>query len=77
MTGRNLSAPSGEFNSVSVAVKEETSAGDFIPTSGMTMGNITLSQWATINVSGGGGRTIKVIGGQFVSDQFGSSTEPA
>jgi filamentous hemagglutinin family protein len=69
MIGGSLSAPSGQINIVSVASAGEISAGDFMPTSGMTMGNITLSQGATLDVSGDGGGTIKIVGGQFVADQ--------
>ena len=68
MTGGSLSAPNGKINIVSVASAGKISAGDFMPTSGMTMGNITLSQGATLDVSGDGGGTIKIVGGQFVAD---------
>jgi filamentous hemagglutinin family protein len=69
VTGGSLLAPSGEINIASVASAGEISAGDFMPTSGMTMGDIALSQGATLDVSGDGGGTIKIVGGQFVADQ--------
>jgi filamentous hemagglutinin family protein len=69
MTGGRLSAPSGQINLVSVASKGEISAGDFMPTSGMKMGNIALSQGAILDVSGDGGGTVRIRGGQFIMDQ--------
>ena len=69
MTGGMLSAPSGQINIASVASEGNISAGDFIPTSGMTMGTITLSEGATLDVSGDGGGTIRIVGGQFIADQ--------
>ena len=69
MPGAKLSAPSGQINIASVASEGEVSAGDFMPTSGMTMGSIGLSQGATLDVSGDGGGSVRIRGGQFVMDQ--------
>ena len=69
MTGGILSAPSGQINIASVASTGEISAGDFMSTSEMTMGNITLSQGAILDVSGNGGGTVRSSGGQFLMDQ--------
>ena len=64
-----LMAPGGQINLASVASPGEVSAGDFIPTSGMTMDNIALSQGAILDVSGDGGGTVRIRGGQFIMDQ--------
>ena len=69
MTGGMLSALGGQINIVSVASAGEISTGDFMPTPGMTMGNIALSQGAILDVSGDGGGTVRIRGGQFLMDQ--------
>jgi filamentous hemagglutinin family protein len=69
MTGGSLSAPSGKINIASVASAGEISSGDFMPTSGMTMGNIALSQGSVLDVSGDGGGIVRIRGGQFIMDQ--------
>jgi filamentous hemagglutinin family protein len=66
MTGATLSASGGQVNVASVASPGEVSAVDFMPTSGMMMGNITLSQGATLDVSGDAAGTIRIRGSQFV-----------
>jgi filamentous hemagglutinin family protein len=68
MTGGKLSAPGGQINLASVASPGEISV-DFMPTSGMTMGNISLSQEALLDVSGNAAGAVKIRGGQFVMDQ--------
>lgn len=69
ITGGGLSASSGQINLVSVASAGEVSAADFLPQSGMTMGNVYLSQGATLDVSGDLGGTVRIRGGQFEMDQ--------
>ncbi len=66
MTGGTLSAPGGQINLASVASPGEVSAGDFMPTSGMTMGNVSLSQAALLDVSADVAGTVRIRGGQFV-----------
>ena len=61
-----LSAPGGQINLASVISSGVVSVVDFIPTSGMTMGDINLSQGATIDVSGNAAGTVRIRGGQFV-----------
>jgi filamentous hemagglutinin family protein len=68
MTGGRLSAPDGQINIVSVASAGEISATDFLPTLGMTMGPIALSQGASVDVSGDGGGVIRIRGGQLTID---------
>ena len=68
ITGGKLSAPGGQINIASVASAGDISASDFMPTSGMAMGNIALSQGAIVDVSGDGGGTVRIRGGQFVMD---------
>ena len=63
--GGELSAPSGQINITSVASPGEVSATDFLPTSGMTMGDINLSQGAMLDVSGDSAGTVRIRGGQF------------
>ncbi|MEK7764259.1 MAG: filamentous hemagglutinin N-terminal domain-containing protein [Nitrospirota bacterium] len=57
--------PGGQINLASITSAGEVSAFDFMPTSGMTMGNITLSQGATLDVSGNAAGTVRIRGGQF------------
>ena len=67
-----LSAPAGQINLASVATAGEVSAANFMPTSGMTMGNISLSQGTTLDVSGSGNvgsGTVVIRGGQLMIDQ--------
>jgi filamentous hemagglutinin family protein len=68
ITEGSLLASSGQINIASVASAGEISVGDFMPTPGMTMGNIAISQGATLDVSGDGGGTVSIRGGQFVMD---------
>jgi filamentous hemagglutinin family protein len=77
MTGGTLSASGGQINLASVASLGEVSTVDFMPTSGMTMGNITLSQGATLDVSGNAAGTVRIRGGQFVMDQATISADTA
>ncbi len=63
-----LVAPGGQINLASVASPGEVSAGDLMPTSGMTMGNISLSG-ALLDVSGNAAGAVKIRGGQFVMGQ--------
>ena len=65
VTGGTLLAPGGQVNLASVASAGEVSTGDFMPTSGMTMGNIRLSQGALLNASGNAAGTVRIRGGQF------------
>lgn len=72
MTGGKLSAPGGQINLASVASPGEIllaglqSAPNFNGQSFTTMGNIDLSQDATLDVSGNSAGTITIRGGQFV-----------
>src|SRR5215469_9122117 len=72
MTGGKLSAPGGQINLASVASAGEVSAVDFMPTAGMAMGNISLSQGALLDVSANAASvaagTVRIRGGQFVMD---------
>ena len=67
-----LVAPGGQINLASVASPGEVSAVDFMPTSGMTMGNISLSQGALLdvsaNVSANAAGTVRIRGGQLIMD---------
>jgi large exoprotein involved in heme utilization and adhesion len=65
----HLSAPGGQINIASVATAGEISVGDFVPTSDMTMGKITLSQGTILDVSShNAAGTVRIRGGQFVMD---------
>ena len=66
MTGGTLSAHGGQINIASVAGPGEISAVDFMPTPGMTMGNINLSQGALLDVSADAAGTVRIRGGQLV-----------
>jgi len=66
MNGGKLLAPGGQINMASVAGPGEISAVDFVPTPGMTMGNVTLSQGALLDVSAGAAGTVRIRGGQLV-----------
>src|SRR5215467_8484872 len=66
MTGGKLSAPGGQINIASVASPGEVSAVDFMPTPGMAMGNISLSQGALLDVSADAAGTVRIRGGQLV-----------
>ena len=65
MTGGKLLALGGQINIASVASPGEVSAADFMPASGMTMGNISLSQGALLDVSADAAGTVRIRGGQF------------
>ena len=65
MQPAQLVALGGQINLVSVASSGEVSAADFMPTSGMTMGDINLSQGTTLDVSGNAAGTVRIRGGQF------------
>src|SRR6185503_12964992 len=69
MTGGKLSALAGQINIASVSGAGEISAVDFMPTPGMVMGNIHLSQEALLDVSADAAGTVRIRGGQFVMDQ--------
>jgi filamentous hemagglutinin family protein len=68
MTGGKLLALGGQINLASVASLGEVSAVDFMPTPGMTMGDISLSQGALLDVSANAAGTVRILGGQFVID---------
>jgi len=63
-----LSAPGGQINLASVASPGELSAVDFTPLSGMTMGNISLPQGASLETSADTAGPISIRGGQFLMD---------
>jgi filamentous hemagglutinin family protein len=69
-----LVAPGGQINLASVASPGEVSAVDFMPTSGITPGNISLSQGAlldvsaNVDVSANAAGTVRIRGGQLVMD---------
>ncbi len=63
-----LSAPGGQINLASVASPGELSAVDFTPFSGMTMGNISLSQGASLETSADTAGRISIRGGQLMMD---------
>jgi filamentous hemagglutinin family protein len=72
MTGGRLSAPGGQINLASVASAGEVLNGTLEPAPNINgnsftaMGSISLSQGATINVSGDAAGTVRIRGGQFV-----------
>ena len=72
MTGGHLSAQGGQINFVSVASAGEVLNGTLEPAPNIngnvftTMGDISLSQGATLTVSGDAAGTIRIRGGQFV-----------
>jgi len=66
MTGGKLSAPGGQINIASVAGPGEISAVDFMPTQGMAMGNINLSQGALLDVSADAAGMVRIRSGQLV-----------
>ena len=71
MTGGTLSASGGQINLASVASVAspgEVSAVDFMPTVGLTMGSISLSQGALLDVSADAAGTVRIRGGEFVID---------
>ncbi|HKT33467.1 MAG TPA: filamentous hemagglutinin N-terminal domain-containing protein [Nitrospira sp.] len=68
MTGGKLLAPSGQINVASVAGPGEISAADFMPAAGMTLGNVSLSQGALLDVSGNAAGTVRIRGGQLTID---------
>jgi filamentous hemagglutinin family protein len=68
MTGAKLLAPGGHINVASVAGPGEVSALDYMPTSGMAMGNITLSEGALLDVSADTAGSVRIRGGQLVID---------
>ena len=61
-----LTARGSQINLASVASSGEISAVDFLPTPGMTMGTINLSQGALLDVSADAAGTIRIRGGQLV-----------
>lgn len=65
-----LSAPGGQINLASVAGPGEISPVDFMPTSGMAMGNISLSQGAMLQTSSSTGPagSISIRSGQLVME---------
>ena len=72
MTGGRLSAPGGQINLASVASAGEVLNGTLVPAPNINgnsftaMGNISLSQGATLNVRGDAAGTVRIRGGQFV-----------
>ncbi len=68
MTGGTLSASGGQINLASVASLGAVSAVDFMPEDGMTMGKISLSQGALLDVSADAAGTVRIRGGEFVID---------
>ena len=68
MTGGKLLAPGGRINIATVGGAGEISAVEFLPTPGMTMGNIGLSQGALLDVSADAAGTVRIRGGQLVMD---------
>ncbi|MEO5630296.1 MAG: filamentous hemagglutinin N-terminal domain-containing protein [Nitrospiraceae bacterium] len=72
MTGGRLSAPDGQISLASVASAGEVVNGTLEPAPNINgnsfaaMGNISLSQGATLNVSGEAAGTVRIRGGQFV-----------
>ena len=77
MTSGKLSAPGGQINIASIAGHGEISAADFMPTLGMAMGNIHLSQEAVVDVSGDPAGSVKIRGGQLVINQATISADTA
>src|SRR5262245_32989211 len=74
MTGAKLSAPGGQINIASAASPGEILAGTmaFAPNvngqSFGALGSINISQQSVVDVSGNGGGTVSIRGGQFVLD---------
>jgi len=68
ITGGNLFAHGGQINIASVAGPGEISAVDFMPTPGMTMVDISLTQGALLDVSADAAGTVRIRGGQFIID---------
>ena len=64
-----LRAPGGQINLASAASPGEVSAIDFMPSSGTSMGNISLLQGALLDVSGNGAGAVKIRAGQFLMDE--------
>ena len=77
MTGGKILAPGGQINIASVAGPGEISASDFMPTAGMAMGNISLSEEALIDVSSSAGGSVKIRGGQLIMNQATISADTA
>lgn len=63
-----LSATGGQINLASVHSPGEVSAVDFLPSPGMTMENISLSQATVLDVSADAGGMVRIRGGQLVLD---------
>src|SRR5262245_2411673 len=63
-----LTAAGGQTNVASVASPGEIAAAHFMPTPGMTMGNINLSQGALLDVSADAAGAVRIRGGQLVID---------
>ena len=73
-----LTAPGGQINLASVMSPGEVPAADFLPASGITRGNITLTDGATIGVSGesdNAAGTVRIRSGSFVMDNAVISTD--
>lgn len=64
----HISAPEGQVNLASAASRGEISAVSFMPMPGMTMGNISLSQGALLDVSANATGTVRIRGGHFTID---------
>ncbi len=64
ITGGKLSTEGGQINITSVASSGEVSLVDSMPTSEMTMGNITISQGSKLDVSGEAGGAVRIRGGR-------------
>src|SRR5215831_1313943 len=74
MTGAKLSAPGGQINIASVASPGEVLAGTLAYAPNVNgqsfgaLGAINISQQSVVDVSGNGGGTVSIRGGQFVLD---------
>src|SRR5215831_13246616 len=74
MTGGKLSAPGGQINIASVASPGEILAGTMASAPNVNgqsfgaLGSINISQQSVVDVSGNGGGTVLIRGGQFVLD---------
>ena len=75
MTGGKLVSPAGQINIASIAGAGEISAIDFLQTTGMTMGNISLSQGALVEVSADAAGMVRIRGAQLVIDNSTISSD--
>jgi filamentous hemagglutinin family protein len=68
IAGGKLLAAGGQINIASVAGPGEISSAIYLPTPGMTMGNINLSQGALLDVSADAAGSVRIRGGQLVME---------